>query len=98
MIRKYQNSGTMLTRSEAIAHNKMTPNNAFMYGIGSEEDPEFLYPEELEPAVVTASLADSRKKMAEKEASTFRSRSLPGYIGGDRDLNLGDKSLQNIAA
>lgn len=68
-VKKYQNSGVMMTRSQAIAHNKMTPNNAFMYGIGSEEAPEFLYPEELEPAVVTASGDAHRKKLLDQQVT-----------------------------
>lgn len=68
-VKKYQNSGVMMTRSQAIAHNKMTPNNAFMYGIGSEEDPAFLYPEELEPAVVTASGDAYRKKLLNQQVT-----------------------------
>lgn len=86
-----------LTPNEAIAHNKMTSNNAFMYGVGTEDNPEFLYPEELEASVVTASLEESNKKKAEKEASKLRNRKLNSYIGDPNDLNLGDKSLQNIA-
>lgn len=86
-----------MTISEANAHNAMTPNNAFMIGIGTEDSPEFIYPEELELATVTASKKESDYKQAEKEASTFRNRSLVGHIGAGLGLNLGDKSLQNIA-
>lgn len=86
-----------LTPSEAIAHNKITPNNAFMYGVGTEDNPEFLYPEELEPAIITASLTKSNKKKAEKAAASFRNRNLNGYIGNPNLLNLGDNELQNIA-
>lgn len=52
--RKNTNNSVNMTISKANAHNAMTPNNAFMIGIGTEENPEFLYPEELEPAVVKA--------------------------------------------
>lgn len=86
-----------LTPSEAIAHNKMTPNNAFMYAIGDENNPEFLYPEELESAIVTANLAESNKNKIEKEVKTFRNRDLKGYIGDPNTLNLGDNELQDIA-
>ena len=83
----------------AIKYNNNSDEAAFLipYG-GTPDDPEYLYPEELEPAVVTASLSDSRKKQAEKEAATFRSRSLVGHIGGGRDLNMGDQSLLQIAS
>lgn len=87
-----------MTISEANAHNAMTPNNAFMIGIGTEDNPEFIYPEELEASIARASLTESRESKAAKEASTFRNRSLVGNIGAGMDQNLGDKSLQNIAA
>ena len=96
--RKNTNNSVNMTISKANAHNAMTPNNAFMIGIGTEENPEFLYPEELEPAIVKASIEESRKKQSDKIASTFRDRSLVGHIGAGLDQNLGDKSLQNIAA
>lgn len=83
----------------AIKYNNNSDEAAFLipYG-GTPDDPEYLYPEELEPAVVTSSLSDSRKKQAEKEAATFRNRSLVGHIGGGIDLNMGDKSLLQIAS
>ena len=96
--KKTQNKPVYMTISEANAHNAMTPNNAFMIGIGTEDSPEFLYPEGLQPAIVTSSKKESDYKQAQKEASTFRNRSLAGHIGTGLGLNLGDKSLQNIAS
>ena len=96
--KKTQNKPVYMTISEANAHNAMTPNNAFMIGIGTEDSPEFLYPEGLQPAIVTSSKKESDYKQAQKEASTFRNRSLAGHIGTGLGLDLGDKSLQNIAA
>ena len=95
--KKTQNKPVYMTISKANAHNTMTPNNAFMIGIGTEDSPEFIYPEELKPAIVTSSKKESDYKQAEKEASTFRNRSLAGHIGTGLGLDLGDKSLQNIA-
>lgn len=95
--KKTQNKPVYMTISEANAHNAMTPNNAFMIGIGTEDSPEFIYPKGLEPAIVTSSKKESDYKQAEKEASTFRNRSLAGHIGTGLGLDLGDKSLQNIA-
>ena len=96
--KKTQTKPVYMTISEANAHNAMTPNNAFMIGIGTEDSPEFLYPEGLKHAIVTSSKKESDYKQAEKEASTFRNRSLAGHIGTGLGLDLGDKSLQNIAA
>lgn len=82
----------------AIKYNNNSDEAVFLipYG-GTPDNPEYLYPEELEPAVVKASFSDSRKKQAEKEAGKFRSRSLKGHVGLASTPNYGDTSLQNIA-
>ena len=97
MVKKVKNIS--LTPTQAINKNKKFDNAAYMLAIGDNiNNPEFLYPEELIPSVVTANKKESDYKQAEKEASTFRDRSLVGHIGTGLDQNLGDKSLQNIAS
>lgn len=54
-IAKYQDSGKMMTRSQAIEQNASMPEGAYMYNVGTEEDPAFLYPSELKPSSVIAS-------------------------------------------
>lgn len=88
-----------MTPSEAAALNRTLYDSQYMLAVGdSPDDPAFLSTDPLETAVVTASKKESDYKRAEKEASTFRDRSLVGHIGAGMDQNLGDKSLQNIAA
>ena len=97
MVKKFKNIS--LTPTQAINKNKKFDNAAYMLAIGDNaNNPEFLYPEELIPSVVTTDKKENDYKQATKEASIFRDRSLVGSIGAGRDQNLGDKSLQNIAA
>ena len=96
--REKNNKTVKLKPFKARRYNKTSDKAAYVipYG-GTPDDPEYLYPEELEASIVTASLDESRRLRAEKEAGKFRDRSLKGYIGLASTLNQGDTSLQNIA-
>ena len=96
--REKNNKTVKLKPFKARRYNKTSDKAAYVipYG-GTPDEPEYLYPEELEASIVTASLDESRRLRAEKEAGKFRSRSLKGHIGLASTLNQGDTSLQNIA-
>lgn len=65
---------TEMTPSQAIKYNESADNAAFMipYG-GTPDNPEFLYPEELEEAAVIASAKEAKQKALEKEVAKLNS-------------------------
>lgn len=77
-LKKYQKpSGPIaaeLTPSQAIKYNNSADSAAFMipYG-GTPENPEFLYPAELRPAVTTAGKSASEQKKIDRQVSKLTS-------------------------
>lgn len=65
---------TEMTPSQAIKYNESADNAAFMipYG-GTPDNPEFLYPEELEASAVVASAKEAKQKALEKEIAKLNS-------------------------
>jgi hypothetical protein len=63
-----------MTPSQAIKYNESADNAAFMipYG-GTPDNPEFLYPEQLEAAVALASAKEAEQKAIEKEVAKLNS-------------------------
>lgn len=58
-----------MTPSQATMYNNSNQNGAYMYNVGSKENPEFLYPSELEPSIVTASDDAWRRKQIELQVA-----------------------------
>lgn len=79
-IAKYQDSGKMMTRSQAIEQNASMPEGAYMYNVGTEEDPAFLYPSELKPSSVTASGDAWRKKQLDMQVAAMMSPKQNGVV------------------
>lgn len=92
-----------MTTSEAKAINKTLNKSQYMLAVGdSPDDPAYLSTDELQPAVVIAEAKKPTNEETEQNKRNFakqiRNRSLVGHIGTGLGLDLGDKSLQNIAA
>lgn len=80
---------TEMTPSQAIKYNESADNAAFMipYG-GTPDNPEFLYPEELEASAVTASAKEAKQKALEKEIAKLNSSDAWKYIGLRQGENI----------
>lgn len=75
--------------SQAVEYNQRAGQAAFMipYG-GTPDNPEFLYPEELEAAVALASAKEAKQKAIEKEVAKLNSSDAWKYIGRRQGENF----------
>lgn len=88
-IKDKNNQTIELLPSRAIGYNRNSDKAAYLipYG-GTPDNPEFLYPEELEAAVAIASAKEAKQKAIEKEVAKLNSSDAWKYVGRRQGENF----------